>query len=290
MASRFESPAERGSKRKGLIPIGQFSRVTGLSLKTLRLYHENGLLPPSVVDSASGYRYYGKRDVERARLIADLRVLEIPLAEIRKLLDEYEDGKGIVHFLESQRDKLRARQSRLQQAVRDLDRLIDDEKTSQLLAQATPEVVTETVIAPLLVAGLRWTGSYSDTGAALGKLSRRLGRHATAPPLNLYYDLEHKDGDADIETCVPLRVNRTIEGGDGVLVRTLPERRVARLIHRGAYSELGRSYLALWAHLEANGYDAALPIREIYVKGPGVLLRGNPRNYLTELQVPIVQS
>ncbi|HEY5961603.1 MAG TPA: MerR family transcriptional regulator [Polyangiaceae bacterium] len=68
MASRFESTAERGFKRTGLIPIGQFSRVTGLTLKTLRLYHENGLLPPSVVDSASDYRYYGTHEVERARL------------------------------------------------------------------------------------------------------------------------------------------------------------------------------------------------------------------------------
>jgi len=41
-----------------MFSIGEFSRITGLSIKALRLYHEKGILVPGRVDDATGYRYY----------------------------------------------------------------------------------------------------------------------------------------------------------------------------------------------------------------------------------------
>jgi DNA-binding transcriptional MerR regulator len=49
--------------------IGEFSQVTGLSVKTLRFYHERGILIPSSVDDATGYRFYDAAKVEKARVI-----------------------------------------------------------------------------------------------------------------------------------------------------------------------------------------------------------------------------
>jgi len=51
--------------------IGEFSRISGFSVKALRLYHEKGLLVPSVIDDDSGYRYYDRKNVEKARIIKD---------------------------------------------------------------------------------------------------------------------------------------------------------------------------------------------------------------------------
>jgi len=62
--------------------IGEFSKISGLSVKTLRFYHERGLLVPAHVGSDSGYRYYDLRDVERARVIVALRSLDFPLTEV----------------------------------------------------------------------------------------------------------------------------------------------------------------------------------------------------------------
>ena len=67
--------------------IGEFARRSRLSPKALRLYDEIGLLVPSRVDGASGYRYYEADQLERARLIAALRRLEVPLAEIAELVE-----------------------------------------------------------------------------------------------------------------------------------------------------------------------------------------------------------
>ena len=68
------------------LSIGDFSRQTRLSPKALRLYDEMGLLVPARVDVASGYRFYGIDQLEPARLVADLRQLDVPLAEITAIL------------------------------------------------------------------------------------------------------------------------------------------------------------------------------------------------------------
>jgi DNA-binding transcriptional MerR regulator len=68
------------------ISIGEFARRSRLSLKALRLYDERGVLVPSRVDQASGYRYYDVSQVDEARLVVMLRQLELPLAAIKELL------------------------------------------------------------------------------------------------------------------------------------------------------------------------------------------------------------
>ncbi len=75
-------PAER------LLTIGEFARQTHLSTKALRIYDDVGLLPPAVVDSASGYRRYRLEQVHAARLVGLLRGADIGLAEIGLLLRE----------------------------------------------------------------------------------------------------------------------------------------------------------------------------------------------------------
>jgi serine/threonine protein phosphatase PrpC len=66
-----------------LLTIGAFARAARLTPKALRLYDEVGLLPPAAVDSESGYRLYDPGQLDRARLIARLRRIGMPLADIR---------------------------------------------------------------------------------------------------------------------------------------------------------------------------------------------------------------
>ena len=66
--------------------IGEFASRSRLSAKALRLYDELGLLPPARVDENSGYRFYEPSQLKQARLIAALRQLQVPLAEIKAIL------------------------------------------------------------------------------------------------------------------------------------------------------------------------------------------------------------
>lgn len=70
-----------------LITIGEFARASGLTTKALRLYDEMGLLEPIEVDDATGYRRYSEQQLDRARLVARLRLIGMPLARIRGIAD-----------------------------------------------------------------------------------------------------------------------------------------------------------------------------------------------------------
>ncbi|WP_250037680.1 MerR family transcriptional regulator [Paractinoplanes maris] len=69
----------------GLLTIGAFARAAGLTPKALRLYGELGVLAPAAVDAESGYRFYDPGQVAQARLVAQLRQIGMPLAEIREV-------------------------------------------------------------------------------------------------------------------------------------------------------------------------------------------------------------
>lgn len=79
----------------GLLTIGAFAKASRLSPKALRLYDELGLLAPARVDPDSGYRYYVPEQLERARLVAWLRRLGMPLARIREVCDLAEPTGGL---------------------------------------------------------------------------------------------------------------------------------------------------------------------------------------------------
>jgi PPM family protein phosphatase len=70
-----------------LLSIGEFARAARLSPKALRLYDELGLLRPETVDPGNGYRRYAPAQLERARLVAWLRMLGMPLADIRTVIE-----------------------------------------------------------------------------------------------------------------------------------------------------------------------------------------------------------
>jgi DNA-binding transcriptional MerR regulator len=76
-----------------LVTIGQFSKVSWLSIKALRLYDELGLLEPAFIDPRTGYRYYEPAQASRARAIALLRSLDMPLLDIKDLLAESDPDK-----------------------------------------------------------------------------------------------------------------------------------------------------------------------------------------------------
>jgi DNA-binding transcriptional MerR regulator len=68
------------------LPIGDFSRATHLSIKTLRHYHRIGLLEPADVDSGTGHRRYTTDQIATAQVIRRFRSLDMPLEEIHAVI------------------------------------------------------------------------------------------------------------------------------------------------------------------------------------------------------------
>ncbi|MBC9822806.1 MerR family transcriptional regulator [Terrabacter sp. MAHUQ-38] len=124
-----------------LVPIGRFARLTGLSIHALRHYDEVDLLRPAEVDPDNGYRRYAGGQTQTARLIADLRWLDLPIEEIRVVLAD-PDGADASAVLRRHRD-------RLQRSYVQLGRQLGN--TTRYLTEGIPMPTTATTIVPSLL-------------------------------------------------------------------------------------------------------------------------------------------
>ena len=147
--------------------------------------------------------------------------------------------------------------------------------------------VTRKELESIRIAGIRMRGKYSQCGQGFGRLGRRFGRFACGKPFMLIYDDQYKENDADFEVCMPIRKGDTI---DDIQVRTLKGGACLSTIHRGPYDKVGRAYERIFKHAQQQNVKVVGPCREIYIKGPGMIFRGNPKNYLTEVQMPIANE
>jgi DNA-binding transcriptional MerR regulator/effector-binding domain-containing protein len=264
--------------------IGEFSQITGLSVKTLRFYHEKGILVPSSVDDASGYRFYDPAKIEKARIIMQLRKMEFSLEDIAAVLGDCQDDGDILNYLERQKQFLQQRISEDRDIVHSLGEIILKEKNARKLLEDSAFTVSEKTVEPMLIAGIRMKGKYVECGTGFARLGKAIGRHICGPALCLYFDGEYREEEANFEPSFPIR--KRVEA-EGISVRELPGARCLSLLHRGPYEQLGRSYAKIMKHAGQKNFQVALPTREIYVKGPGMIFKGNPKNYLTEIQLPI---
>ena len=111
-----------------LMPIGRFSRLTGVGVKALRHYDEIGLLVPAAVDDETGYRFYSPEQVETAEAIRLLRRLDMPLDEIRTALAAG-DPADLRNALVTHQRRIAIRDSELRASRAQLQRLIDGRET-----------------------------------------------------------------------------------------------------------------------------------------------------------------
>jgi DNA-binding transcriptional MerR regulator/effector-binding domain-containing protein len=266
-----------------MFSIGEFSKISGLSVKALRLYHEQELLVPEVVDENSGYRYYDFKSIERARVITLLRQMMFSLDEIKNILESGGDDSDALSFLENHKARLENKIREMKEAQFSLDRLIQTEKEAKLLLSQNNFQIEEKTLEPQLIAGIRMKGKYSDCSQSFARLGRAMGWNISGKPLNLYFDTEYKEDGADFESCFPIKKQKS--AADGISVRKLEGGPAVTLLHKGPYERISNTYAKIFSYINEKGLQAVTPSRESYIKGPGMIFKGRPSAYLTEVQV-----
>jgi DNA-binding transcriptional MerR regulator/DNA gyrase inhibitor GyrI len=261
--------------------IGEFSQVARLTVKALRFYQEQGLLMPSRVDGETGYRFYDDSRLPRAEAISWLRGLDFTVQEIKDMLaGAVEEDSDLAAFLQRKSEEIARKAEHHRRVKREIDLFLAREKEIAMLK--LKNTIEEKTLPDVLIAGLRFRGRYEEVGVKLGALGRLVGRVIGGAPFTLYYDPEFKEEDADMEVAFP--VKKAVRA-QGVSSRVLPGGRAVTLVHRGPYGEIGRTYGRVFDHLAERGLKPSQPPRELYLKGPGMLFPGNPKKYLTEVQV-----
>ena len=271
-----------------MIKIGDFSKLSLVSVRTLRYYEEMRLLKPVEVDRFTGYRYYSVDQLPRLNRILALKDLGFSLEQIAQLLDE-----GLPP--DQMRGMLRMKQAEIRQQAEDEQaRLARVEARLRQIEQEgkmpTHEVVIKKIEPQLVAAIRRVVPSYEGIGQLLGETFAHVGQQGgrpAGPPLAIYHDPEFRERDADVETAVPLA--SPLPSSERATVRELPgTERMACVIHQGSYESVSEAYNTLMAWIGSNGYRIAGPCREVYLRGPES--GSDASSYVTEVQVPVEKA
>jgi DNA-binding transcriptional MerR regulator len=214
-----------------MLSIGRFADASGLTVKALHHYDEIGLLVPARVDSDSGYRYYDAGQIEEAVTIRRLRALELPLDEIRTLVNVDAD---------TLRDRLAAHGYRVAEELHDKQSLLME--LSALVEGGGEQVAFEIRDVPelRLAATIRHLRLVDPEGIeAMMRVAwerlRELEVTTVGPPTALFRSGEG-DGTHLVEAGFP--VASGVEGDELLRVRTYPAASAAMVDHFGSYDSL----------------------------------------------------
>jgi DNA-binding transcriptional MerR regulator len=269
-----------------MIRIGDFSKLSRISVKTLRYYDETGLLKPVRVDPFSGYRLYEFSQLSILHRILALKDLGFSLEEIGRFLDEglsVEQMRGMLKLRETEaRQRVRAEVERLERIGSRLRQIEQEDRMSKY------DVVIKSVD-DVKVASVR---DVVPTPPEQGGLWRELGEYLeqqhvrpTSACFTLYHDDEYKERDWDLEVCEPIGVE--MSESKRVKVRTLPSvTTLACTIHNGPFATLGEAYNAIGKWITDNSYRVVGPCREVYLH-PNENGNQNDPNTVTEIQFPV---
>jgi DNA-binding transcriptional MerR regulator len=246
------------------LSIGAFSRLTHLSVKTLRYYHEVGLLEPAVVDPDSGYRYYQPGQAHSAQLVRRFRDLGLPVADVKAVLAA-PDLTARDEILAGHLDRMREQLRQTEVAVDSLRRMLEGDPTHMAIEERVleggPTISLAADVTRKDVAGWFW-----DALASLRTIAAAARLEQTGPVGGLFDDELFTRDAGHARVYLPVRDSPTLDGTDARW--ELPAGRFAVALHAGPHRDVDRTYAALGTYAGAHGRDGAGPVRERYLANP----------------------
>jgi DNA-binding transcriptional MerR regulator len=264
--------------------VGEFSRMTHLSVKTLRHYHQVGLLEPAEVNPDTGYRYYLSDQVPTAQVIRRLRDLEMPVAEVKEVLGTTETSVRNA-LIATHLDRLEDQLAKTHAAVESLRNLLGH--SSEM------PVVEHRTMPPVPAVGIQQVVDREDVlswwQGALGELHatvRAQGLRATGPSGGLYGSELFQHGRGEATVFIP--VAGVVRSVGRVVPFTVPPAELAVLIHHGSLDDVDITYGELGAYATTHEISIEGPLREYYLVDANQT--EDPDEWRTEIGWPIFRA
>jgi DNA-binding transcriptional MerR regulator len=244
--------------------IGEFSRATHLTVKTLRHYHEAGLLVPAHVDPHTGYRRYAAEQISPAQIIRRFRSLDMPVSDIHAVLASGDlaarNGLIAAHLR-----RLEAELSRTQDAVASLRDILEHPANDRRIECRRVERAPGVAIREMLRAkdASSWFG---DAMAELCATVRTQNLTETGVPGGIFANQLFSHGRGEAILFIPCE--GTVQSTTRVSGCVIPEAELASLVHEGSHANVDMSYGALAAYVARHALPLQGPIREYYLSGP----------------------
>lgn len=255
-----------------MLRIGEFSKLSHLTVKALRFYEREGLLKPASVDASSGYRFYETSQLETAAKIKAYRQLDLSIDEIRSVFS----GTDVKTILKEKKTALESRLFMINSILED----------KEMKYQVTEKMISQHIV----YSAEAVLEKYSDCMTWIPKVGQRcLELNPDIRCSDVPYEFcEYLDGEYK-ETDVRIRHNEAVTSfgkeDDQIRFRIIPRTKVLSIFHKGHYDKLGEAYAFIMGYAEKNGYTVTGLARECYIDG--IWNKESEEDWLTEIQLPV---
>jgi DNA-binding transcriptional MerR regulator len=272
-----------------MIKIGDFARLSQVSVVTLRYYEEMNLLKPVEVDTFTGYRFYSAEQLPLLNRILALKDLGFSLEQIKLMLADGLTLDQLRAMLTMQRMEVEKRLADEQERLLRIEARLRQIELEDKMPRY--DVVIKTAPA-MLIAARRVTIPTNDQvpqylGPAYTEVYNYIRKQGVKDD-GLCMTLWHSPADVytneDAEAIVV--IDRVLPGTDRVKVYELPPTQVAAVVHHGNFEEFTQGHAALLEWIDSNGYRIVGPYREIYIKHQ----KKDLADTITEIQFPVEKA
>lgn len=270
-----------------MFKIGEFSKLTKVSVRMLRYYDEVGLLKPALADPLTGYRLYATEQIPQLQRIVLLRDMAFNVVEIAEALKQWQSST-VLELLAAKKEALQQNILRERRQIQKIETALQDFQNQSI--DVHYNIVLKAIPSFWVVSLREWIPDYFSEGLLWERLYAFIQSESVAlvpgdHNVAMYHNEAHLDEGVEVE--VGVGVKRPGVSRKGFVYRqTEAVETMACIMVYGPYRNIGPAYQAFAYWLEAHQqYEMAGPSRQIC--HIGVYNEEDAEKYLTEIQVPV---
>lgn len=268
-----------------MFKIGEFSKLTQVSIRMLRYYDEAGLLKPSKIDKFTNYRFYSAEQILDLNKIIFLRDLGFNVSKISAALSHWDD-KSIFEQLDNKRLEIESMMRIEQDKLNKIEMAKKDIHQEKITIHYNVSI--KSVPSYQVFSLRRVVKDYYAEGQLWKEMSDFADKNnipISNDTFTIYHDTSYKEEDVDIEICAPVS---KIGSNDGEFTyrNTEPVPIMACTMVYGPFENILGAYLSFANWLQTHSkYEMTGQSRQIVHRGPWN--EECPDKYLTEIQIPL---
>lgn len=271
-----------------MLSIGEFSKICGVSTKTLRYYDEIGLIKPDEINPENGYRFYSVNQLKKMLFINRMKSYQFSLEEIKTIVELEDDQleEKLCSALNHKRKEIQEKIGTLEDTLKQINKDVLNIKNGRSIMSIVDDIEVQLVeTKPMNILYIRQMLTSDDYAQGYGThFSRLYERIATenltllGMPITFYHSPEYNPAGNDTEFAIPIA--EPIIG-----TREMPGGLCAKSVLKGPYSELTAVYARLREWIEDEKYELVQSPYEVYMTDPNQT--DVPEGMITEVYFPV---
>lgn len=269
-----------------MLKIGDFSKLSRISVRMLRHYDEQNLLKPKEIDKYTGYRYYAPSQLTQAARINMLREMSFGVGAIKQIIEAYNCPDKLNRFLQIKQEELNESLQQTKNRIQLINTAIKQLERNEKIMQYN--VIVKEIPKRYVASVRQILPQYDKEGVLWGLLGEETAKMnlkvaQQCDSLAVFHDKEHKEKDVDVE--IQITVEGEYTDTPNVKFKTVDSVLVAAAVFEGDYSQFSAVNEAIVSWIEENDYMFAGPSFSIYHVSPATAKSSD--DLVTEFCFPI---